>query len=236
MMATEVISSMVDIIVKHVHPASIILFGSQARGDTNYTSDVDLLIVMDKVENKHHTAIKIRELLMDMPISKDIIVTDHEEIGRRRDVVGNVIHEAFREGKVLYTINNITESLMGLRRAKDDLDVALQLTDGKSTIPRHICMYSQQCAEKALKAALVLENIDFPRTHDLQILCDMLPKGWKVQDKRAGISNLNKWGDELRYPRDAIMPTDEDAVDAESKARLILDLVTEDFRHRGIDV
>lgn len=102
MMIGKAISIMVERIVDKFHPESIILFGSQARGDTNESSDVDLLIVMNKVQDKRQAAIAIRRLLVDIPISKDIVVTTPDEIERRRFVVGNVIHEAFREGKVLY--------------------------------------------------------------------------------------------------------------------------------------
>ncbi len=93
---------MVDRIVGQFHPASIMLFGSQARGDTNESSDVDLLVVMNEVQDKRQAAIAIRRLLLDIPISKDIVVTTPDEIDRRRSVVGNVIHEAFREGRILY--------------------------------------------------------------------------------------------------------------------------------------
>ncbi len=102
MMTAEILSTMVDRIVGRFHPASIMLFGSQARGDTNGSSDVDLLVVMNEVQDKRQAAIAIRRLLVDIPISKDIVVTTPDEIGRRRFVVGNVIHEAFREGRILY--------------------------------------------------------------------------------------------------------------------------------------
>lgn len=102
MVTAEILSTMVDRIVGRFHPASIMLFGSQARGDTNGSSDVDLLVVMNEVQDKRQAAIAIRRLLVDIPISKDIVVTTPDEIDRRRFVVGNVIHEAFREGRILY--------------------------------------------------------------------------------------------------------------------------------------
>ena len=102
MMTAKILSTMVDRIVSQFHPTSIILFGSHARGDTNESSDVDLLVVMNRVQDKRQAAIAIRRLLVDIPVSKDIIVTTPDEIDRRRFVVGNVIYEAFREGKILY--------------------------------------------------------------------------------------------------------------------------------------
>ncbi len=102
MMTAEIISSMVDRIVGQFHPASIILFGSQARGDTNESSDVDLLVVMNKVHDRRRAAIEIRQSLRDMPISKDIIVATPDEIEKRRHVAGNIIYAALQEGMIVY--------------------------------------------------------------------------------------------------------------------------------------
>ncbi len=52
MMSAKILSAMVDRIVDQFHPTGIILFGSQARGDTNESSDVDLLVVMNEVQDK----------------------------------------------------------------------------------------------------------------------------------------------------------------------------------------
>ena len=56
----------------------------------------------------------------------------------------------------------VHEALRWLRFSEEDLDVALRLLSGIPTAPRHACWLSQQAAEKALKAALVLEEVDSP--------------------------------------------------------------------------
>ena len=70
------------------------------------------------------------------------------------------------------------QALTWLRFSEEDLQVASRLMTGASTAPRHACWLSQQAAEKALKAALVLEQIDFPFTHDLDALRNLLPASW----------------------------------------------------------
>ena len=59
------------------------------------------------------------------------------------------------------------EALRWLRFSEEDLSVALRLLSGSPSAPRHACWLSQQAAEKALKAVLVLEEVEFPFTHDL---------------------------------------------------------------------
>ena len=95
-------SVMVGRIVEKFQPVSIMLFGSRARGDIHKFSDVDLLVIMKTVPDKRKAAIEIRRALLDIPISKDIIVASTDEVARRRHVVGNVIYEALLEGKILY--------------------------------------------------------------------------------------------------------------------------------------
>jgi len=101
-LSTELISSIIEHIVRDFHPLQIVLFGSHARGDAGPESDVDLLVVLPQVTDKRKTAIEIRRTLADLPVSKDILVTTPEEIARRGDLVGSVLRPALREGKVLY--------------------------------------------------------------------------------------------------------------------------------------
>ena len=102
MMTSDVISIMVNRIITKFQPLRIILFGSQARGDATESSDIDLLVIMKNVENKHQTTVAITRLLKDMPISKDIIVSTPDEIERLQDVVGTISYIAAREGKIIY--------------------------------------------------------------------------------------------------------------------------------------
>ena len=75
---------------------------ARARGTDNRWSDVDLLVVMDEVEDKRRAAVEMRLALGNLTVSKDIVVTTPDEIGRRGNVVGSVLRAALREGKVVY--------------------------------------------------------------------------------------------------------------------------------------
>ena len=92
----------VDRIVRQFHPLKIIIFGSWARGEARWDSDVDLLVVLPKVEHKRKATIQIGNALSDMPISKDIVVTTPKEIMERGQVIGDILLPALREGKTIY--------------------------------------------------------------------------------------------------------------------------------------
>ena len=128
----------------------------------------------------------------------------------------------------------VHEVLRWLRFSDGDLNVALQLIREIPPAPRHACWLCQQAAEKALKAALVSEEIDFPLTHDLDALRNMLPEGWAVRDTHGDLSELTEWVVEARYPRDWSEPTYADAVRAESEARSVHDSVAAEFKRRGM--
>jgi predicted nucleotidyltransferase len=76
---SEQIDRMVKRIVKKFHPEMIVLFGSQARGDADPDSDVDLLVVMQVEGSVAEKRLDIRMALSDRSIPVDIIVTTPED-------------------------------------------------------------------------------------------------------------------------------------------------------------
>ena len=104
-MNDEFISIMTERIVQGFDPLQIILFGSQARGNADGRSDIDLLVVFAELADKRKTAVDIRVSLVDLPIAKDILVSTPEELERHRTLIGSVLRYTQREGTVLYASN-----------------------------------------------------------------------------------------------------------------------------------
>lgn len=96
------LSEVVDRIVRRFHPVKIILFGSWARGSAREDSDLDLLVVLPKVEHTRKAAIQIGNTLSNLPVSKDVIVVTPEEIEKYGKTIGNILLPALTEGKVIY--------------------------------------------------------------------------------------------------------------------------------------
>ena len=130
----------------------------------------------------------------------------------------------------------VREARRWLRFSAGDLDVAQRLLADRQSAPRYICWHSQQAAEKALKAALVLEEIDFPFTHDLNALCNLLPDRWLLRANHSELAELTEWAVEARYPGERPEAIESDAIRAESQARTVRDSVVAEFRRRGIHV
>ena len=62
-----------------------------------------------------------------------------------------------------------------------------------------VCFHSQQCAEKYLKALLVCRGISFPKTHDLVVLFNLLPKEPRQSLGMKDVQPLNRYSVEARY-------------------------------------
>ena len=128
------------------------------------------------------------------------------------------------------------EALRWLRFSKEDLEAAGHFVAGDHPTPRHACWLSQQAAEKALKAALVLEGIDIPFIHDLRVLRNLLPDGWPAGPAQAAMAQLTVWGAESRYPGDWPEPTAADAARAVAEARTVYDYVAAELVRRRLIV
>ncbi|MFA5787067.1 MAG: nucleotidyltransferase domain-containing protein [Actinomycetota bacterium] len=92
----------VERLVSEFRPLRVILFGSQARGETGPDSDIDLLVVLPHVRDKHATMVAMLRTISDLPVSVDVIPTDPEEIKQRGHLVGTILRPALREGRVVY--------------------------------------------------------------------------------------------------------------------------------------
>lgn len=128
----------------------------------------------------------------------------------------------------------VASALRWLTYSTEDLDVARVLLGSCPLVPRHICWLAQQSAEKALKAALVLEEIAFPFTHDLDALRNRLPEIWLVHTAHSDLAELTQWAIETRYPGDWPEVTSEDAVRAEREAASLRDSMVAEFERRGL--
>jgi predicted nucleotidyltransferase len=98
----EWVPTMVDELVRALDPIRIVLFGSVARGDDTKDSDIDLLIVLERIEpgQKMDRCLEARRAVA-APVPMDLFVVDVAEMNRRADLPGT-LRVACTEGRVLY--------------------------------------------------------------------------------------------------------------------------------------
>ena len=98
----DVLDKIVQRITERFSPEKIIVFGSYARGETTYDSDLDLLVVMHVDGSRRQKANEIDLALAGRTVPLDLIVVTPEQFDRQKDLIGTVVREAAREGKVIY--------------------------------------------------------------------------------------------------------------------------------------
>ncbi|MDE0427106.1 MAG: HEPN domain-containing protein [Candidatus Poribacteria bacterium] len=256
-MNNEFVSTITERIVREFDSLQIILFGSQARGDVDRDSDIDLLVVFAELTDKRKIAIDIDRALSDIPVAKDIIVSTPEKLERSRTRIGSVLRYAQQEGKILWksrgaaarrgipnkevkfamqTTDRLADTARWLRHAEEDLTTAETLLGHPHVPPRQVCWHAHQAAEKALKAALIFLQIDFRRTHDLNVLRDLLPERWQLKTALPNLRGLNRWAIEARYREDGREATETDASTAVEHARAVWTSVSTELAQHGFPV
>ncbi len=98
----ELIQEIKNRIVSGVHPKKIVIFGSYAYGVPTKDSDLDLLVILPTKEPMHKRALRIRKLLRDIKIPKDILVYTPQEVEKWKNASSAFITSILRKGKVIY--------------------------------------------------------------------------------------------------------------------------------------
>lgn len=95
-------------------------------------------------------------------------------------------------------------------KAESDLRAAVYLLEPRVEQPTEaICFHAQQCAEKYVKALLVLRSTDFPRTHDLEKLTALLPAALRPRLTIEEQRRLIGYATAARYPGSGEIPITE---------------------------
>lgn len=88
-------------------------------------------------------------------------------------------------------------------KADNDLKTAAHTLKLKSDCPTDtVCFHAQQVVEKYLKSLLVLKDIAFPKTHDIEDLLSLLPPADCPSVSAAEQDRLTDYATVARYPGD----------------------------------
>lgn len=112
-----------------------------------------------------------------------------------------------------------------LFRAREDISVIQNLEQsGIDYYVSTICFHAQQAVEKYLKTFLILHDVDFPRTHDVDYLlleCQKIDANQFEFDFRS----LTEFGVSVRYPDDFYIPGIKETKEYIEIAKDVRDLV-----------
>jgi HEPN domain-containing protein len=88
-----------------------------------------------------------------------------------------------------------------VEKAEGDYRVASAQWQSEDPVWDAVCFHAEQCAEKYLKAWLAEHEIEFPKTHDLEVLAKLcMPSLGGVERLTDGLRFLTSHAVEIRYP------------------------------------
>ena len=102
MIDSRTIKKVVALLCKARPQATIILFGSRARGDADSASDIDLLVVEPRVKSRRREMVYLSDLLRPLRVPVDILVVSRKTFTEWSQTPGTIIHRAASEGKIVY--------------------------------------------------------------------------------------------------------------------------------------
>jgi len=146
----------------------IILFGSVARGNYHNKSDIDILVILDKIEdNDHKIVIEIgSEIYTKFNESiETILYTFDEYLSKLSDELSIFIKNIERNGKVLYLNNNfVIERIRKLVELSNEYFKGAQLLfeQGFYRLAIDLCY---NAIELLIKALILLKKQELPKTH-----------------------------------------------------------------------
>jgi HEPN domain-containing protein len=109
-----------------------------------------------------------------------------------------------------------------VEKAESDLTAAVNLLNIAKRKPMDVvCFHAQQCVEKYLKALLAMQGIDFPKTHQIEEIIRLLPRGVDAGLSPQEQRMLTGYAVTTRYPGTYEAITMREARDALSMMRRV---------------
>ena len=107
-----------------------------------------------------------------------------------------------------------------VEKAENDLRNASHTIRLRSNCPTDtVCFHAHQCVEKYLKAMLVLNGIEFSRTHQISTLLALVPSQVRPTLTQEEQDRLTEYAVTTRYPGDYDPISREEAQEAVRLAR-----------------
>lgn len=83
-------------------PATVIVFGSYARGDADEGSNLDLIVIEPELVDKAAEYLRLKAAVGRVGVGVDLLLYTRRDFERRSQVPGTLPYWAKKEGRVLY--------------------------------------------------------------------------------------------------------------------------------------
>ena len=107
MLNTKEIEFIKEKLSEKFKPEKVILFGSQARMDSDKNSDIDLLVITNPTcpfgnGNRRKLVVDMDRALKGLNYARDIIILSSTEFENDKLIAGTIARYASKEGRIIY--------------------------------------------------------------------------------------------------------------------------------------
>lgn len=95
----------VELLQKAAPGATVIVFGSWARGDAGEDSDLDVLVIEPEVFDQWVEMVRLRRALRPIRIAADVIVVSQKAFDEWAETTSTLLYEAAHEGRIFHAIS-----------------------------------------------------------------------------------------------------------------------------------
>jgi HEPN domain-containing protein len=118
-----------------------------------------------------------------------------------------------------------------LMRARSNLERARVGRISEEIVYEDLCFDCQQTAEKALKALLIGLDKEFPWTHSIARLLDLISEaGIEIPEEVERVIDLTDYAVEARYPGERELVSEEEYEEALKLAEAVFDWVSKTIK------
>jgi predicted nucleotidyltransferase len=96
------IQQAVELLRQAAPSATIIVFGSCARGQSAEDSDLDVMVIEPSITSRLEEMVRLREVLRPLGIPADVLVASKDTFEYWSDTPNTIYYEVAREGRVFH--------------------------------------------------------------------------------------------------------------------------------------
>jgi predicted nucleotidyltransferase len=105
----EKVDQAIHIAVEEAEPTRVFVFGSWARGDARWNSDIDLAVLVPDAAKSRINLIRhnLRRRLDQLPMTVDLVLATEGYAAGLGESVNALFYQIFKEGKIVYERPNL---------------------------------------------------------------------------------------------------------------------------------
>lgn len=100
----EKVEQAVAIVIKTARPSRVFIFGSWARGEAQWDSDLDLAVLVPDEAEKGIRELRgaLRQELEQIPMKIDLVIATESYAALLAESINHLFHDVFQEGRLIY--------------------------------------------------------------------------------------------------------------------------------------